>query len=138
MRSLSLAAALLALVAVLRWFRARDNRLFAYYLMHDYAHSAQAGGAYPPDLEDRLADFADRIAAALADDVDEVLVVGHSSGAHLAVSMLADLLRAGRVPPGGPALATADPGAGGADALLPARGAPAARRPAIPLDAATR
>ena len=101
---LSLAAALLALVAVLRWFRARDNRLFAYYLMHDYAHSAQAGGAYSPDLEDRMAAFAGRIAAALADDVDEVLVVGHSSGAHLAVSILADLLRAGRVPPGGPAL----------------------------------
>jgi hypothetical protein len=31
-------------------------------------------------------------------------VVGHSSGAHLAVSILADLIRAGRVPMGGPAL----------------------------------
>jgi len=37
--------------------------------------------------------------------VDEVLVVGHSSGAHLAVSILADLIRENRVPTDGPALA---------------------------------
>ncbi len=45
-----------------------------------------------------------RIAAALASDAQEVLVVGHSSGAHLAVSILADLIRAGKVPANGPAL----------------------------------
>ena len=93
---------------VLAWFRRQDGRLFAYYLMHDYAFSAAWGGANPPALEARLGDFADRIAEALADDrdgaPDEVLVVGHSSGAHLAVSVLADLLRAGRVPADGPAL----------------------------------
>jgi len=76
--------------------------------MHDYAFSAAWGGANPPALEARLGDFADRIAEALAGDrdgaPDEVLVVGHSSGAHLAVSVLADLLRAGRVPADGPAL----------------------------------
>lgn len=48
--------------------------------------------------------FQDSIADAFNADVDEVLVVGHSSGAHLAVSILADLIRAGRVPMGGPAL----------------------------------
>lgn len=89
---------------VLVWFRARDGKYFAYYLMHDYAHTAQAGGAYPADLEARLTAFAGRIAEALDSDADEVLVVGHSSGAHLAVSVLADLIRAGRVPPDGPAL----------------------------------
>ncbi|WP_372893879.1 hypothetical protein [Rhodosalinus sp.] len=89
---------------VLAWFRRQDGRLFAYYLMHDYAFSAAWRGANPPALEARLGDFADRIAAALAEDRDEVLVVGHSSGAHLAVSVLADLLRAGRVPADGPAL----------------------------------
>ena len=52
-----------------------------------------------------MADFGDRIAEALADDVDEVLVVGHSSGAHLAVSILADLICDGRVPESGPKLA---------------------------------
>ena len=98
-------AALPVIVLVLRWFKARDNRLFAYYLMHDYAYTARWRGANPPELEARMAAFTDIIAAALAEDVDEVLVVGHSSGAHLAVSCLADLIRAGRVPANGPALA---------------------------------
>jgi acetyl esterase/lipase len=72
--------------------------------MHDYAYSARYRGANPPPLEARLAEFADDIAAALTGSAGEVLVVGHSSGAHLAVSILADLIREGRVPPGGPAL----------------------------------
>ncbi|MBZ0124647.1 MAG: hypothetical protein K8F31_12265, partial [Roseovarius sp.] len=86
-------------------FRRRDNRFFAYYLMHDYAYSARHRGANPPELEARMAEFTDEIAAALTGGADEVLVVGHSSGAHLAVSVLADLIRQGRVPPKGPALA---------------------------------
>ena len=88
---------------VLRWFQAHDRRVFAYYLMHDYAHSAGLSGAYPPELETRLAAFKDRIHEALNEDVDEVLVVGHSSGAYLGVTVLADLIRDG-VPAGGPAL----------------------------------
>ncbi|MDA1154407.1 MAG: hypothetical protein O2873_06600 [Proteobacteria bacterium] len=90
---------------LLRWFKARDNRLFAHYLMHDYAFSAQHLGATPPALDDRLAQFTGQIARALQDPVDEVLVVGHSSGAHLAISVVADLIRAGHVPAGGPRLA---------------------------------
>ena len=89
---------------VLRWFKAKDGKLFAYYLMHDYAYSAQSGGANPPALEARMAEFRAAIGAALHDDVDEVLVVGHSSGAHLAVSILADLIREGGAE-GTPALA---------------------------------
>ena len=91
-------------VATLRWFKKKDGRFFAYYLMHDYAYSARWNGANPPALEDRMAAFADHVAAALETDVDEVLVVGHSSGAHLGVSILADLHRSGRVPADGPAL----------------------------------
>ncbi len=98
-----LAGAALA-VSLLRWFKKKDNKFFAYYLMHDYAYSAQTGGANTPELEARMARFADDIAGALAQEVDEVLVVGHSSGAHLGVSVLADLIRAGRVPKDGPAL----------------------------------
>ncbi|MEO9781094.1 MAG: hypothetical protein ABJH07_08615 [Sedimentitalea sp.] len=90
--------------AVLSWFRARDGRFYAYYLMHDYAYSAQRNGEYPAELEARIVEFTDLVAKALQEDVDEVLLVGHSSGAHLAVSLLADLLRAGRLPSGGPAL----------------------------------
>lgn len=90
---------------LLRWFKEKDGKLFAYYLMHDYAFSARFRGANPPELEARMGEFATIIAAALRDDVDEVLVVGHSSGAHLAVSILADLIRDGRVPANGPKLA---------------------------------
>lgn len=93
-----------AMVFILRWFKAKDAKFFAYYLMHDYAFSARWGGANPPALEQRMAEFGNAIAQALADNVDEVLVVGHSSGAHLAVSVLADLIRDGRVPEDGPAL----------------------------------
>ncbi len=88
-------AALAANVLILRTFRARDNRLYAYYLMHDYAFTALQGGANPPALEVRMAEFRTKVAAALTRDQDEVLIVGHSSGAHLAVSILADLIRAG-------------------------------------------
>lgn len=90
---------------ILNGFRRIDGRLFAYYLMHDYAFTAQHRGAYPPELETRLTEFGDRVSEALKDDVDEVLLVGHSSGAYLAVSVLSDLIRAGCVPATGPKLA---------------------------------
>lgn len=80
---------------ILRGFKARDGKFFAYYLMHDYAHSASHKGATPPELLPRMAEFQAAIRAALEDDVDEVLVVGHSSGAHMGVQVLADLIRAG-------------------------------------------
>lgn len=92
-----------AAVLILRWFKRKDGKFFAYYLMHDYAYSAQACGANPPELEARMAAFRMEVAAALKGPYDEVLVVGHSSGAHLAVSILADLLRE-EGPPAGPAL----------------------------------
>ena len=87
------------LVAFRRW----DNKVFAYYLMYDYAYSAQADGANPPELEARMAVFRARIGQAMVEDNDEVLVIGHSSGAHLAVSILSDLIRE-QIAPGGPAL----------------------------------
>ncbi|MEX0303881.1 MAG: hypothetical protein AB3N24_15795 [Leisingera sp.] len=90
--------------ALLRWFKARDGKLFAYYLMHDYAYSAASRGANPPELEARMAEFRRLISDALQDrDLDEVLVVGHSSGAHVGVSVLADLIREG-LPADRPAL----------------------------------
>ncbi len=80
-------------VLVLRWFQSQDRRIYAYYLMHDYAFSAGLKGATPPALQTRMDAFRGTIATALLQDYDEVLVVGHSSGAHLAVSILADILR---------------------------------------------
>lgn len=103
---LMLAAGLAATALVLWQFRRIDGRLYAYYLMHDYAFTAVGDGAYPELLNDRLGQFTDRVAEALRGDCDEVIVVGHSSGAHLAVSLLSGLLRAGRGPrEGGPVLA---------------------------------
>ena len=64
--------------------------------MQDYAHSAQHYGAYPDELRDRLDQFGTTIASAMQDrQWDEILIIGHSSGAHLATSVLADLIRAG-------------------------------------------
>jgi hypothetical protein len=80
---------------VLEGFRRIDHRLYVYYLMHDYAFTTVEGGAYPAVLEARLDDFRARVRGALASGVDEVLVVGHSSGVHLGVSVLADLIREG-------------------------------------------
>lgn len=91
-------------VLLMRMWRRFDHKFFAYYLMHDYAYTAGLKGEYPPELEARLAEFADILADAMTSDADEVLIVGHSSGAHLAVSVLSDLIRSGRVPPQGPAL----------------------------------
>ena len=51
-----------------------------------------------------MAQFRATIARAMAEDWDEVLVVGHSSGAHMGVSILADLIRGG-LPERRPALA---------------------------------
>lgn len=101
---LAAAFGLVVAALALRWFKARDNKVFAYYLMHDYAYSARHGGANPPRLEARMAEFGATIRAALIPGVDEVLVVGHSSGAHLGVSILADLIRQG-LPPNAPPLA---------------------------------
>jgi hypothetical protein len=97
---LGVAAAIFALV----WFKRHDNRIFAYYLMHDYAFTASARGAHPAALAPRMAEFGAHIGEALSEDWDEVLVVGHSSGAHLAISILADLIRAGKLRKDGPAL----------------------------------
>jgi hypothetical protein len=92
-------------VGLLRWFRALDGQTYAYYLMNDYAHSAAGLGAYGTPLEDRLAEFSRTVADALAGSADEVLVVGHSTGAHLAVSVVADVLRKRSPVKDGPKLA---------------------------------
>ena len=101
---LALVPAAAAAYALLQWFRKIDNRLFAYYLMHDYAYSAALNGAVPAELKARLDEFGAHIQNALEADVDEVLVVGHSSGAHLAVTVLADLIRKGGMFDTGPAM----------------------------------
>ncbi len=72
-----------------------DHHILAHYLMHDFAFSAQYWGAYPPELSARMDIFAARIQQSLSGDFDEVLIVGHSSGAYMGVTILSDILRAG-------------------------------------------
>ncbi|MEP2782756.1 MAG: hypothetical protein ABJO67_04485 [Pseudoruegeria sp.] len=93
------------IAAILRWFKKNDNKFYAYYLMHDYSYSSATRGANPVDLENRMKEFSDTVAEALLSDVDEVLIVGHSYGAHIGVSILADLYRQDRIPADGPAVA---------------------------------
>ncbi|MEO1536491.1 MAG: hypothetical protein AAFR73_02075 [Pseudomonadota bacterium] len=91
-------------VICLRWFKSHDDKLFAYYLMQDYAYTASQRGAYPEEVEARLAEFKRRVEAASLDELDEILIVGHSSGAQLAVSLVADVLRARAARADGPTL----------------------------------
>lgn len=80
--------------AVLEGGRRADRWLFARYLMFELAQSAIHRGGYGGDLQTRLDAFAARVAQARKGDWDEVLVVGHSSGAALAVTVVAAALRA--------------------------------------------
>lgn len=92
-------------VALLKAFQRWDAKLFVYYLLYDFAYTAAHRGRYDPALALRLTDFATQVRKALIEGgVDEVLVIGHSSGASLAVSVVAEVLRSG-VPKDGPALA---------------------------------
>lgn len=84
---------LLVFGGFLRLAQKYDHKILAYYLMHDFAFSAQHWGAYPPALSTRMDDFRARIRASLTQGYDEVLIVGHSSGAYMGVTILADLLR---------------------------------------------
>lgn len=78
----------------LKIFRKIDKSIFAYYLMHDYGFSASKMGANPPELELKITLFAKAVLDALEQDWDEILVVGHSSGAHIGISVMADVIRA--------------------------------------------
>lgn len=89
---------------LLRLFRRIDSRFYAYYLLYDFAFVAAHRGAYAPELVVRLDAFADQVSAALTEGNDEVLIVGHSSGAALAVSLAAAVERRG-LPADGAALA---------------------------------
>ena len=90
---LSVPFASVIFIAIIRGFKALDRIFFAYYLMQDFAFSAQLRGAYPAPLQQRINAFSARIEKALKENWDEILVVGHSSGAHIAISALAQIER---------------------------------------------
>ena len=102
--ALGLGVALAVITLILRLFRRFDTKFFAYYLLYDFAHTAAHRGGFGPELTARLDQFTDEIGQALHSDADEVLIVGHSSGAALAVALAAALERRG-LPENGPRLA---------------------------------
>lgn len=70
-----------------------EEQMMIYFMVNDLAYSAKEGGRYPEPLCRRLDEFADRIGEALdSGEYDEVLVVGHSSGAQLAISAVSRFL----------------------------------------------
>jgi len=98
----AIAALPVALTAAIGWFlwmRHLDRKLYAHYLMLDYTFFARGQGQLPEELRQRIDVFSDKVSEALAADYDEVLLVGHSSGAQLAVNVTAELLRRGLLPP---------------------------------------
>lgn len=91
--ALALTSGLLLSVAIVMLFRRYDRLFYAHYLALDYIFTAQSGGGLPEALAPRLAGFVARIKQSQNADFDEVLIVGHSTGAHLAVDVAADVLR---------------------------------------------
>ena len=80
---------------LLVWFRRNDGRLMAHYMLQDFAYSVAGHGAWDAEAEARLDSFANEVRAALEEDWDEVLLVAHSTGCSLAVSVMARVLRGG-------------------------------------------
>ncbi len=83
-------------VVVFRVYIALESRLYVKYLVQDFSFSAAEYGAMPKALEVRLNEFSAQVFNDISSDYDEVLIVGHSSGAYLAVRVLAQLLGNGQ------------------------------------------
>ena len=92
----ALGLGLASLVAWYRFGRWAEARVHMAWLMRSTRFILRQARGETPELEARIDEFAARVDAALRDPAtDEVLVVGHSSGAMLAVSTAARAL--GRV-----------------------------------------
>ena len=78
------------------WLAGRgiEARYSMYWMMRSYAFTARQARAEVPDLEQRLDTLARQLVHRMhAQDGDEVLVVGHSSGAIMAASIVARALQ---------------------------------------------
>ncbi|SFL02133.1 hypothetical protein [Methylorubrum salsuginis] len=91
-------AGLLAGLALLAAMEAALNRIFFWQLLNDWVFNWQHGQGWRADYERRLDAFADhalaRLAALAREETppDEILIVGHSSGALTAVEIAARLI----------------------------------------------
>jgi pimeloyl-ACP methyl ester carboxylesterase len=93
----SLALGVSSAVGWIGFARRAEAKVQMAWLMRSTRFILRQARGQAPELEERIDDFGRRVAAALGDEeVDEVLVVGHSSGAMLAVSAAARALAARR------------------------------------------
>ena len=88
------AAFALSAAAVLIAFERVGNRIGVFWLLRIYAFSVRWGKGEVRAIEERIDHFAEEIAAAVRDaqEVDEILLVSHSVGTILSVSVLARAL----------------------------------------------
>jgi hypothetical protein len=78
-----------AALAAMHGTRYFEEQMMIYFMVNDLGYSAREAGRYPDPLSRRLDEFAERIAETMhSGEFDEVLVVGHSSGAQLGVTAL--------------------------------------------------
>jgi hypothetical protein len=80
-------AVMTAALALARWV---EKKMQLAWLMRSYAFTVRDAAGAVPAMQQRIAAFGQRIADVIAaGEVDEVLVVGHSSGGQMAVSAVA-------------------------------------------------
>lgn len=95
---LSLPLGVAAGIAWIKGIEAFLNRIFFWQLLNDWVFNWQHGQGWRPDYERRLDAFAGHVLARLGERaaagerVDEVMIVGHSSGALTAVEVAARAL----------------------------------------------
>src|SRR5262249_8011847 len=100
-----LAFGVLSAAGWIRFGRWAEGKVQMTWLMRSTRFILRQARGQTADLEARPANFARRVEAVLDEsEVDEVLVIGHSSGAMLAVSTVARALRRRGDAAGGPAL----------------------------------
>lgn len=92
--ALGWAAGLGVFAGVVQLGRRLERRLNSYWLLRIYAFTRRQAGEHLADLEERLDGFARQLVdRARAAQDDEILVVGHSTGTIIAVSVLARALQ---------------------------------------------
>ncbi|MEO0752877.1 MAG: hypothetical protein AAFY25_13875 [Pseudomonadota bacterium] len=97
--------AALALFGASFWMVRRTKGFFmTSYSLNLYEFCVGERGAYTPQTESRIAAFEEKVIAAMGRDYDEVVVIGHSFGANLALSTVSDVVRSGTLPRQGPQL----------------------------------
>ena len=80
-------------IGVFQLMRPLGDRWFVWHLTQDWIFNCQHGSRLRPDYEARVNRFAERVVEiARAGDADEILMVGHSSGAVMGVEVMARAL----------------------------------------------